>query len=99
MTAAILALALLAAPPGSAKPAHAKAKTHAGTVAPAAASDSLAASRPASVLSFEPLTIEGRVRKPAAIYQLQRNAPAFGELAPEESFTKKIYESVEADPF
>ena len=51
------------------------------------------------MLSFEPLTIEGRVRKPAAIYQLQRNAPAFGELAPEESFTKKIYESVEVDPF
>jgi hypothetical protein len=101
--AAVLAVTSLLAPAAAvagpkAKAPAAKAKP-AGTAPAPAVSDALAGSQPAPVLTFDPMTIEGRIQKPQAIYSLQRSAPAFSELAPEETFVPKILTSVEEDPF
>ena len=55
--------------------------------------------RPTDVLRFDPLLIEGRVQKPQAVHLLQRQAPAFVDLIPEDPFLTKILDALESEPF
>jgi len=93
-------LALLLAIPATGLAAGGKEKgQRAGTKDAPAVSAPRPAGKTPPVLKLDPLTIEGRIAKPKAIYSLQRAAPAFSELVPEESFVPKIFQSVEEDPF
>jgi hypothetical protein len=93
-------LALLLAHPATGLAAGGKGQgKRAGTKDAPAVSAPRPAEKAPPVLKLDPLTIEGRIAKPKAIYSLQRAAPAFSELVPEESFVPRILESVEEDPF
>jgi hypothetical protein len=77
--------------------------------APASAQDTAASkpsqeagpkdSRKKKVIRLEAITVEGRIQKPQAFYILQRSHLDFDEFHKPESFTPKVVQSVEKEPF
>lgn len=51
------------------------------------------------VIRLDAITVEGQIQKPQAFYILQRSNLNFDELNKAESFTPKVVQSVEKEPF
>ena len=51
------------------------------------------------MIRLDAITVEGRIQKPQAFYILQRSNLNFDELNKAESFTPKVVQSVEKEPF
>jgi hypothetical protein len=96
MRPALALLLLLAAAPVLAQDTPAPAE------APATTSTSTDGKEPAQqkkVIRLDAITVEGRIQKPQAFYILQRSQLNFDELNKAESFTPKVVQSVEKEPF
>jgi hypothetical protein len=64
---------------------------------PALAQDS--GTKKKKVIRLDALTVEGKIQKPQAFYILQRSNLNFEELNKPESFTDKVVQSVDKQPF
>lgn len=98
-----LALLLLAAVPASAQdtaPRQAPAAQEASKEPAKEPKDSKPkGSKQKKVIRLDAITIEGHVQKPQAFYILPRSNLTFDELHKAESFTPKVVQSVEKEPF
>jgi hypothetical protein len=96
-----LALLLLAAAPASAQdtasaaPKQAPASQEASKASGKESKDS----KKKKVIRLDAITVEGHIQKPQAFYILQRSNLNFDELNKAESFTPKVVQSVEKEPF
>ncbi len=84
---------------GPAKPADSNRNPAPETRASGTVSQGKVAEIKNGILVFDPLTIEGRVQRPQAIYTSERSTPAFGALVPADSFLDEIVKAVEKEPF
>jgi hypothetical protein len=98
-----LALLLLAAVPASAQdtaPRQAPAAQEASKAPAKESKDSKSkGSKQKKVIRLDAITVEGHIQKPQAFYILQRSNLNFDELNKAESFTPKVVQSVEKEPF
>lgn len=51
------------------------------------------------VIRLDALTVEGKIQKPQAFYILQRSNLNFDDLSHPESFTPKVVQTVDKQPF
>jgi hypothetical protein len=83
-----------AAQPAEPKAERARERDTAATTQPATTP-----TKKKKVIRLDAIAVEGRIQKPQAFYILQRSNLSFEGLNRAESFSPKVVETVESDPF